>query len=451
MDQNNQLIARILLHPDGSLHIALNNFHTYFANTIAIQELLSDPYEFLEEGYKRYHDSTRETEAQRDGSFRGLTLLNITADKCITCFFPELFQTLFSAMKEEGSDKLLLTMTEYLNCKEFEDEKSYFLKFFMEYGDVVGTDLVLKRSIPLSQETRINVLQETISSFWTERSKMKERPAVEQPDLADKIDTAKKENTKLPKRAFGAKLVTIEEYAVIYNKGTQCIKKRLKENRFTTAVLASDGKTWLLDPDEKMDDRRKGRKSTKKNAVTVNTSYEDLQRVIRHRKYCTDAIAKYIRTSEEMKYYFVKHFYHEIYWADIDVHALIIDISPDYISPLFGKSNREIILKDNGSPVIPNREGADPENTPRFDLHHIGQMYKSPFAIIPSTDHNSEKYSSVFHDRGSGEKVHDAAFKVKKMMFWKRYLEAYDAADGVFGDIPYLNHKKDRVKGYPKD
>ena len=451
MENNNQLIARILLHPNGSLHIALNNFHTYYANTTAIQELLSDPYGFLDGGYKRYHDSTRDTESQRDGTFRGLTLLNITADKCITCYFPELFQTLFEAMKAEGSDKILLSMDDYMNIKEFEDEKTFLLKFFMEYGDVIGPDIVLKRSIPLSQEARINVMQETLSTFWTECRFKSEHTLDEQQELADKIDTAKKENTKLPKKFFGAKLVTAEEYAKIHNKAEKTVHKRIKENRFASAVLASDGNTWMLDPNEEWTDNRQHRKSTKQSAVTFKTSYEYLQRVILHRKYCTEAIAPYIRTSDEMKYYFTKHFYHEIYWEDVGIHALIIDIFPDYISPLFGKSNREIILKDEGSPVIPNCEGTDPQKAPRFNLHHIGQLHKSPFAIIPSTDHNSKEYSSVFHDRSSGDETHDKAFKVKKMMFWKRYLEEYDAADGEFQDIPYLNHKKDRVKGFPKD
>ena len=74
---------------------------------------------------------------------------------------------------------------------------------------------------------------------------------------------------------------------------------------------------------------------------------------------------------------------------------------------------------------------------------------KRSLAIIPSIEHNSPEYSSVFHDRGSKEPLHDNAFEVKKMIFWKRYLEAYDQANGEFRNIPYLNHKKDRVKGSP--
>lgn len=258
------------------------------------------------------------------------------------------------------------------------------------------------------------------------------------------IDNAVPTVKETPKVASDLKIpdhyIRLSDYATQHGLTTQTVYSRIATGRMKEAVKIN-GHIYV-DSRAVYIDGRAGRKSKtidpagrKYNRLRGN-SYKEIQEYLEGRQLFTNAVRPYIYSYEEAKYY-EKHSYREVFWNGRPI--LIIDIQPDYYSPLHKKTNRELILEGN-SPVIPGND------TYRYHIHHVGRRpgAHSPFAIIPETDHNSPELYSVFHSAPAPKKeLHGKAFEAEKAALWKKYL-AEILHYGSYKKIPAFNHKRGR-------
>ena len=89
-----QNLARIILRPQGDVHIAFKEIRTIYATASNILELFSNPIDFINDSSYKYEEST--VFIRRSGetidNVLGLTLATVNSNKQISCEFSELFQ-----------------------------------------------------------------------------------------------------------------------------------------------------------------------------------------------------------------------------------------------------------------------------------------------------------------------------------------------------------------------
>lgn len=440
---NTSIIARVLLMPDGGIHIAYMNKQTYFCIANVLFNLLSDPFNFVEKSGNELSASTGLLNKKQEGveNIPGLTLLTVSSDNKIVCEFPELFQILFlAAVNPVKNNENMSFSQDWLQSLVINEKNAYLLLYMEQSRSGILRGLKRKSNVHVCAETQAKIFEEILkssiqlapSSFATsvaEASVVREYSG----DIGcEETNTSSKQKIK--------KMVSVPEYALIHGMNAGSVHTWIKREKLKSAIKGENGK-WLIDPDEIPSDGRAGRKveartdgSNRKNVHLKSTSYEDIQIYIKERNLVTDNIRPFVRTREEIKYYETRN-YHEVAWES--GNAMIIDINPDYYCKQCGKTNRELISSGE-SPVVPDADAY------RFHLHHIGQQKNSPLAIIPEYDHNSKELYSCFHQgKSDNEDLHDRNFESKKRLFWNEYLEKYDQNGGYRG-IKYLNPKSKR-------
>lgn len=441
MKRTNDL-ARILLRPDGLVHIALrdgNAARSIAATPENLTALFSDPIIFILEKSATYASTTQQITRDRVAleDISGLTLASVSADKQVVCEFPELFRFVFASSENDKNYKAQINMNSLAFENILSDDKSFLLRYYLEFTNQLSTLSEIKHNISLRDEVQYEIIRETLNAFFRSTADTTPAlPAIEEQIAAARQTTMSKKTSTLPPN-----IVTVAEYATRKGLNINTVRAHVKANRYKSAYKDDQGR-WMLDiNDELIDwDKRAGRKrsSTDEKHYKRKTtcSAKDVEEAVLRNNHFTAAIAKTIKTPEELEYY-LKHSYHEVFWNGRP--ALIIDINPEFISS-DGRSNRDLILA-NKSPVYINPDG---EEVP-YHVHHVGQKLQSPFAIIPDHDHNGEMYSYFHADQPDGD-LHDTNFHLAKCSFWKTYLEEYDAAGKVFWKIPYLNPKKQKNK-----
>lgn len=460
-------IARVVLMPNGDIHIVYHNRQTYYCTARALLLLLSDPLEFLERGKDFLDISTYLLNKNQDSvdKVQGLTLLTVYSDKRFVGEFPELFKLIYSPyiLSTSEADQNMNMSLE--NLQSFpRDDKQDLIRLYMAYTQSAFVSGQRKKHrVDISAETQSKIVSEIINTSIKATIKRAEKVEDIQSTLIilnkkaniqDKVvdkDEDFEETMIITSNDSGAKekkandrtsssLITIEEYAAKYGKKVQTIKEWGKKGKIQS-IYRDTNKQYWVDANETAIDLRANRRVAERNDGTgrkcvrlLGNSYTDLQKYIEERGLVTSNVRLFIRSYEEVKYY-EKHNYHEVKWETGS--ALIIDINPDYYCKTEGKTNREIIAA-GGSPVVPQNEGY------KFHLHHIGQQSESPFAIIPEYDHNSIALYSIFHrGKSSAKDLHDKSYEEQKHNFWKAYLKYYDQY-GSFSKIPYLNPKRKR-------
>lgn len=431
-------LCRVILRSDGSVHIAFRDIRSIQATPANLIELFSDPIEFIEVISKTYKETTFEINRKRVSleEVLGLSLAVVNSDKQIVCDFPELFQSLFStAMDEKGR-------TTPLDMKSFEletmlsDEKSFLLRYYLEFTSTFRAMPTIKKNIKLRNEVQLSIMREILNTFFDEELPTPS-PVV---TVNEKIQQAESEQLlQSTSSSHEENMVSVVDYALILGTSVQTIYKYVRKGRIRSADKDEHGQIKIDRNDRPINwDMRKGRK---RKATDAPKHYKrpsvgsaaDVEEHILQKKLFTAAVASYIHTFGEMDYY-VKHSYHEVVWNGRP--ALIIDVNPEYISSATGICNRDL-MKAGKAPVVPHREKEEFV----FHIHHVGQRSSSPFAIIPEYDHNGKGLSAVFHQGTPNTELHGAEFEAMKMLFWKKYIDEYDKVK-EFGKIPYLNPKK---------
>ena len=430
-------LARVLLRPDGSVHIAFRDFRSIYATAENLSQLFSDPIDFIESGSLKHKDSgmviNRKRVALED--VLGLTLATINSDKQIVCDFPELFQFLFTAKADEKQKSKPLDMKSLELEMSLSDEKSYLLRYYLELTNYFKSAPAIKTNIKLRDEVQFAIIKEILNTFFDEELPppsptlaLSEQIDQIESDLLLKSHPSKDDDEALP----------IREYAKLIGLTPSTILTYIHNNRLKSAHKDAKGR-WLVNKsDRPVDwDLRTVRKARNPKKPKIfrrpkDGSAADVAEYITRKQLFTSPVAPYIHTYTELDYY-VKHSYHEVFW--LGRPALIIDVNPDYISSITGKSNRELMMAGR-APVVPNRQKEEYV----FHIHHVGQHSSSPYVIIPEYDHNSKGLSSALHQAKPNTELHGPDFEARKKQFWRKYLEEYDKA-GKFSKIPYLNQK----------
>lgn len=472
-------IARIILLPDGDIHIAYHNRQTYYCTPRALLLLLCEPLQFPEQGKNFLDISTYVVNKKLEvvEKVQGLTLLTVYSDKHFACEFTELFRLMYSPYILSSSEVDQHMNLSFETLQAFpRDDKQDLIRLYMAYTQSAFSGGQKRRQkVDVSAETQSKIVSEIISTVLNATVKRVENDGDVAPvmeilnkkaniperilqmdkdfeqtkilDLIEKDNAGSDDKTLAdsttdasPKDTF----ITLEEFAIKHNVKERTVKEWIYRGKIKSAHCDENKRYWL-DSNEPVIDRRANRKVAERNDGTgrksvhlKGTTYADVQKYIEERGLVTSAVRPFIRVYEEIKYY-ENHYYHEVQWEIGS--ALIIDINPDYYSKSEGKTNREIIAS-GGSPVVPGNEGY------RYHLHHIGQKPGSPFAIIPEYDHNSAELYSIFHQgKASKEDLHDKNFEEQKRIFWKTYIDEYDRS-GSYARIQYLNpkHKRKQVK-----
>lgn len=439
------LSARVLLLHNGSIHIALANLQTFECSAAALADLFDDPFSFYQNHGNKYRKTTAKVCPRRIPleEIPGITLASVDNENTVTCEFPILLDLVFQALRE-GREREALSLSDLTDKTSFADQKEYLLHMFLSSSSLENEDLTLKNGFMLSLEFKSRIFKEI---FNYHASKL----VVE--TIADNTEVATTQN--LAQMALQTKVIDIPEHYVnvetmarLKNRSPNTIREQIRQNKRTSVMRDDLGHFWL-DPNEEPEDRRAGRTMPEqkqtgdeveltargtpaKTKRMKGKSFEDVQKWLAKRNMFSEELRQYIRLAEEARYY-EEHHYHE---STVNgAEALLIDITPEYVctkqgTANYGKSNRQII-EGGGSPVVPK----DEDNI--YNLHHVGQKRTSPFAIIPSKDHNGPELYTIFHPEPSDdEDIHDTTFEMQKKAFWKEYLNIYDAY-GSFMNIPF--------------
>ena len=465
-------IARVVLLPDGDIHIAYHNRQTYYCTPRALLLLISDPFEFIERGKDFLDISTFLLNKNQDpvDKVQGLTLLTVYSDKHFVCEFIELFKLMYSPYILSSSEVDRNMNMSFEDLQSFpRDDKQDLIRLYMAYTQSAFISGQRKKSrVDISTETQSKIVSEIINTsikatvkraeedgdiapvmkILNKKANVQEKVVdeaadFEQTEIMTMVEEIKDEivtEDKKAKNRSTAGHITLEEYALKHNAKIQTVKEWGKKGKITS-LYRDENKQYWIDPNETPVDFRANRTVAVRNDGTgrkcvrlQGNSYTDLQKYIEERGLVTSAVRPFIRSYEEVKYY-ENHNYHEVKWETGS--ALIIDINPDYYCKIEGKTNREIIAA-GGSPVVPQNEGY------KYHLHHIGQKAESPLAIIPEYDHNSTALYSAFHrGKASSEDLHDKNYEEQKDNFWKVYIKYYDQY-GSYVKIPFLNPKRKR-------
>ena len=429
-------LARVILRPNGKVYIAFQDAQAIYATPENIMMFLCDPISFLS-NVSAYEDVGIEINRNRVEleEVLGLTLALVTSDKRIICDFPELFR--FVALAEEDKKQPL-----DMNAVRFEtvlsDEKSYLLRYYLDFTNNIPPLLTIERNIKLRNEVQNEIIREILNAFFEENL-----PSVKnKKDVFEQISYA--ESTLMYAAEEKTVMVTTAEYAKICDRSVSTVIEYIRKGLLKSAVKTSRG--YVIDKNDKPIDWNLKKNRKRKSKPSSSGKYDkrrsegsaaEVEEHILKNDLFTKAVAKYIHTFQEMQYYLERN-YHEVCWDGQP--ALIVDVNPDYITKN-GERNRDR-MKKGDPPYIPDPTWDDHV----YDIHHIGQHPTSPFAIIPSMHHNSSEYSVYFHPSKQERKdFHGPEFSAQKKTFWKNYIKVYDAA-GEYKHIEYLNPRRKRNK-----
>ncbi len=453
------IFARVYLTCNGSIYIAFSSRKIIVCSFRSLSSLISNPFALHKGMMGEFKDVSKSENPHHLSidKIPGLSLIFIGNDSSMHCEYPIIMQAMFaSSLPSKQNEPLRLHLPS--DSSAIEDEKCFFLRAFYAIIDAFSGIPRFKNKAPTSEEFRQRFFDETLRAFGlaTENKQAAALSNSSEPMLpsvtvmppADELLPNGQVFEEFPEGKdflnIPSNYVSTPDFAELHNVSTgtvhgwihkgkiPCEKyMKLPNGHFyidASAERPIDGRSTRYADAKEKEPRRP--KYSRKNA-----SYEDTQRRIQDDNIVSDAIRPYITDFREAQYY-RKHAHHEV--VINGKPALIVDIFPEYYCESLGKTNRELILEGK-APVVPD------SGEQRYHLHHIGQQKKSPLAIIPEADHNSESLYSAFHSNSNCEPgIHGKEFEAEKKAFWLSYLKLYDAHGKDFKKIPY-NNKRNRL------
>jgi len=376
------IVAKIIMLPSGSVHIALANRESVIATVNSIDELLTNTPLFLGQSYQDFVSTTKEIYPENDpetdiNELPALTLCDVYQNYRYDVLFPVVYHIWKNKSEEKGTTPI--DMRTYIRNNSMRDPTVLFLRFYMVVVEAVSSNLFSKFNLNLEMERIERIIAEIIRTLLILSCKYNQSKEKSSVPMPSEISTPS-----------------------------------------TTEVQLSSPKS----------PKKKGKTPQKKKvdiqiASIDESSYIKVQNILKKNYSFSDEVRKYIRSLEEAQYY-ASRLYKEVLWDGQS--ALIPEINLNYFCISQGKTNKEIIM-GGGSPVVPGDE------TNVYHIHHVGQNKKSPFAIIPKNDHNINFYS-VFHDtKTKSEDLHTNSFEIVKRAFWKNYVKTCEKYGG-FANIP---------------
>jgi len=418
-----QKCARVILRPDGSVHIAFTSRTSIRATARAISDLFKNPMRFMESGCLAYEETTKQIcragqKAIPLEEIVGLDLAYLTKDRRIVCEFGELFFAIFDRMGKSNMDEPL-DMSKILNNASkggLADEKAILLRYYLDICAYLSEKKMpqIERHVHLCNEVQLAVMKVFLSGIAPSPQAAK---APAQPTIFDMMEEEPAASTANPEPAVAPKyLMGTKEYAALLNVTSQQVRNWCRSGAL---AFVTDKHGHLLIDKRTLPEGWKPRK--KRSEETLAGSYEEVQRIIRETGYFTDRVGKFILSLPEMS---LLASHREVFWNGRP--ALIIDIHPDYTT-LDGVSNRERIMHD-ASPI-------SPEDGEAYQIHHLGKRADAPFVILSKKVHTEQ--SGILHQAPTDKSMNRPEFDMQRISFWKTYLRFYD--EYGFENIPYLN------------
>lgn len=453
---NKRLISRVIMLPDCSVHIASYDKHTMVCSPQNLTELLEDPIGFVVEKQFNpdYTDSTAIVNPNPKSDLediQGLTLLKLFSNGEVVCHFPKLFETLFARVKSGSKEPL--NLIEYVNTERFSDEKHFFLKFFSEFTNNKTQNVELEHSYGTDTELNKEMLNEILNTSFMKISRKDISLEVSTNDTCSEhssplamLSASPQSISSTPKSPTRTKnneteiltlenTVSVKEFAQMHDVDPGTVSRWCK-NGDLRGTLKHKGDYRINPKSPRPVLKKSGNKTYKYEERGLQpylkkyggNSYQALQDYIVDKEVFSPELAEYIRNFDELQFYVQNHYY-EVNWKGRP--CLIIDIKPSYFSNRHQKTNREIILEGEHSPVVPNEPGNTEPETDVFVIHHVGQKVHSPFAIVKDSLHTL--HNSKFHYPASQdwypdkeEDLHGSNFESLKKEFWIKYLEEFD-------------------------
>lgn len=433
-------LAKVMLYIDGTVHICLQDYRTFYASANALKLFFADPINYIKDGIQQQKESTLSINKSRKplDKMAGITLAYLTGNKQIICNFPELFQFIYST-PEDSADKIL-DMQAYATERTLSDGKSFLLKYYLDFVKTFSGGTTIQNRLDISEEALFSTMREIFNTaFEIEPVKPPKK------DLRDRVNDARHRQLFDSTLAENSdNMIPVTEYAVMHGVAHQAVLAQIHSGKLKTAYKTKSNR-YLIDKNEPFIASRSKLKAAK---ITDNSSVEsaffnapDDWPAARVEKYITDKklfspiVARYVYSKEELDYY-VNARYIEVEWNGH--RALIKDVDPNYTTR-DGVSNRERMRK--GKPPVVPEENKDDKI---FEIHHLGQK-DEVFVTLESYIHRSKGYTNIFHASAPSEDLHTSVFEVEKVAFWKRYIEEYDKA-GEFSKIPYEFPVKHRAR-----
>ena len=429
LDEATKKKARVILRPDGYVHIAFDSSTSIQATRQAVLELIQDPMGFMEEGCLRYKETT--TEICRNANriipldhIPGLDLAYVTVQRQVVCDFTELFSGLFGSIGNPNMDEPLNMWDMVCDSSKtmLSDDKALLLRYYLEVSKFLAEKEFppVKRFIRLLDEVKLAVLQVALSSFGSTKQKENKKP----PSVSERLNSLVTQTASpvIPEDDNkDSNWIGTKECSEILGITKQQVRNRIKNGEIKAKQDATGH--FLIDKHSLV--IKQGQISKKQaKQVKLAGSYEEVQRIIQENGYFTEAVAPYITSMTEMMFFAKSH--REVV---IDGRpALLLDIHPEYVSK-DGRTNRQLI-NANESPVCP-----DSPDEKQYHVHHMARRADAPFAIVSTEDHQA--YNKIFHQTPKDPNMNRAIFDMQRISFWKSYLQLYD--EYGYDRIPYLN------------
>lgn len=423
-------LARVILYVDGTVHIGLQDYRTFYASPNALKLFFADPINYIRDGINQERESTQAINKSKRplDKMIGVTLAYLTNNKQLVCNFPELFQFIYST-PEDSTDKVL-DMRAYATERTLSDGKSFLLKYYLDFVEAFSSGTTIQNKLDISEETLFAIMREIFNAaFEIEPIKPVKK------DLNDRVNDAKHRQIFEVVSDDSDNMIPLTEYAAMHDVPRAVIIDHIYKGKLKSA-RKNERNRYFIDRDEPfiMSDRQRKRIETKKGA-DINSAFFDssedwpaarVEKYIVDKKLFSPVVARYVYSKPEIDYY-VNAGYMEVNWNGR--RALIKDAKPDYATP-DGVTNRERMLK--GKPPVVPEENKDDKF---FEVHHLGQQ-NTVFVMMESYIHRGAGYMSIFHTSAPNEDLHTPVFEMEKMKFWKQYIEEYDKA-GEFRKIPH--------------
>ena len=177
---NKNLLARVIMLPDGSAPIAMNNRHTIDATPTSLSEFLSDPLSFLNKGQFKYRETTpianRPMFILED--IKGLTLLSVYGDLKIECIFPKLFQALFKTISSRPDEPI--NLKDIVFELDISDERHFLMRFFYEFTNTPYDRLNFENMLSMEESEKSSIMKETYDTFFETLALTSEKHAIEE-------------------------------------------------------------------------------------------------------------------------------------------------------------------------------------------------------------------------------------------------------------------------------
>ena len=437
----NNLLARVILYTDGTVHLCLDSRRTFSCTASALHKFLQDPINYIKRDAFCLTETTDFINPQQRKleKLGYLSLLYLDSKKELSVRFPEVFQYI-STIEQSDWDSPI-NMYNYIQRGNMSDAKGFLLNFYMKFTQSIDQEMHIQNYLDINKDVFYDILREIFNSvFFFEKE---ESQAVRLDDVVN--DVKQKllvEDTPSDK---SDDMISVTEYALKYGLERNAVLKLIHDDKLHNYEKV--GREYRVDAEEKppLTKRQQKNKDQKERrtqegkqpaavagCIEENWSHQELKQHIVANRWYSPVIATYILSWKEFVLY-RDNGYRECL-AD-NTRFLIKNIDVD-LKDKAGVSNRER-MKAGKPPVTLSPDG----RLASMELHHLAQRGEC-YAMVEKHVHQ-EYYSTRHQNTTADTDQHDAIFDAIKRKFWKWYIQQYEIKNS-FDGIKYLfpKHQK---------